>query len=397
MILRIKQAEGNVVQEGLEGDQETGESTALANESKEQRLRVRQLRRDLESQFNSIREALQTEDAYSLVLAEHYQGYGRLLRELGEYDEAVEAYVSALHIQRINHGIYSLEQRVLLKELFETHYELGNVEEYEDYLGRILWVEGKNPQLNDNFSFEMLVSVGNKYLDQYLSNPASGTRNVETLLRAKSHFRSAISRHKDKPLSELFLPYGELALISYLESRAYPDVDKSSSVIDKRIRLSGELHGSKHALASYLENSYSRGRSVLKAYLKKASDEKNADHISGALIALGDYHQLFRRSEEALKFYKLAWETSEILPEGNPRKTALITPTPLPAFEYAQQREVIIPNRPSILVPLILTLQGNGKVSEIEKLAEDSEHKKYGTRAKRAAKNLIFRPIFFRR
>lgn len=355
-------------------------------------LEAQQLSASLEQQFKALRKSLETEDAFSLQLAENYFGYGKLLKQSGELEAAADAFVDALHIQKINHGLYASEQRPVLKELFETHYALGNIEEFEDYLERILWVETHNPEIIDDFSFQILVSVGNQYLDDFLTNPTAGSRNVENLLRAKNHLRAAIKRHDNKPLSVLFLPYGELALIGFLESRIYSDVDKTSSTVNPRIKSMRNLDGRELALFSYLDDSFPRGEAYLRGYLKKASEENNADHVVGALTALGDYHQLFKKTNSAIQLYKLAWDAAKALPEDSARITALKTPTALPAFEYAQNRVPIIPKRPSVLVPVKLTVDGRGKVVKVAEFAPDSEYAKHSSRARRAARHLIFRP-----
>jgi tetratricopeptide (TPR) repeat protein len=358
----------------------------------EQKREKRRLSNDLEQQFKALRRSLETEDAFSLQLAEDYFGYGKLLRESGELEEALDAYINALHIQKINHGIYAPEQRLLLKELFETHYQLGNVDKYEDYLERILWVEKKNPDLDDDFSFQMQLDLGNQYLDEYLGNPTASSRKVETLLRAKGHLRAAVRSHKHRPLEVNFLPYGELALIGYLENRILGNVDETSYAIDPRLKRSEDLSGNEHVLISYLGNPFASGKAALGGYLKKATDEENLDHIVGALIALGDYHQLFKKNQAAIRFYKLAWKAGEKLPDGSLRLQEFSTVTTLPSFEYAKKRVPIIPNRPSILVPVKITLHGDGRVKEVGKLSEDNVLIKFASRARRAAKNLVFRP-----
>jgi len=120
-------------------DSNDAESTELAGESTDveeepsaeqvargERIAAGQLSRDIEQQFKALRATLETEDAFSEKLGENYLGYGMLLRESGQYDEAIEAFVNALHISKVNNGIYSLEQRPALKALFDTHYALQN-------------------------------------------------------------------------------------------------------------------------------------------------------------------------------------------------------------------------------------------------------------------------------
>ena len=357
------------------------------------RLEKNQRRFNLDQQFGKLQKTLETADAYSLELSEDYFGYGLLLRDDGQYDEAIEAFIDALHIQKVNHGIYAPEQRPALKALFETHYALGNVEDFEDYLERILWVESKNPNLEDDFSYKMLVMVGNQYIDQFLKKPIAGQNSVQTLLRAKHHLNAAFKRHRNKPLTVALMPYGELALISFLESQLLDDVDKTASMEDPRLRGSRNLDGRELALASYLANSFPRGSGLLRSYLKKAQTEENLPHVVKALVALGDFNQLFRRHNEAAEYYKLAWTQAQNLPEGHKERDLMGSPVALPAFNYTIDREPVLPTKPTTTIPVILDVAENGTVSNIRRGDELEETNKYFSRARRKAKRVIFRPV----
>lgn len=389
-------AEGSLSAEGSsESVEKEDELAGLVEEPKsaaERRITDTQLLSDIDQQFDKLQKTLETEDAYSLVLAEDYFSYGMMLRESGQYQDAIDAFVNALHIQKINHGIYSAEQRNALKALFELHYALGNTEDFEDYLERILWIEEKNPAIQDDLSFQLLVMVGNAYIDDFMRKPIAGQRSVQTLLRAKHHFNAAFTRHKHKPLSELVMPYGELALISFLESRLHHDVDKTASLEDPRLRRSSNITGRELALASYLENSFPRGSGLLKSYLLKAQAEQNQQHIVKALISLGDFSQLFKRHIHAAEFYQLAWVQAQILPEDDPVRAMFNEPVALPSFDYAYDREPVIPTRPTELVPVSLTISNEGRVTEVNKIDDSELSRSYFTKARRLAKRVIFRP-----
>jgi tetratricopeptide (TPR) repeat protein len=357
------------------------------------RIEKQQRRYNLEQQFTKLQKTLETADGYSLELAEDYFSYGLLLRDDAQYDAAIEAFIDALHIQKVNNGIYSPEQRPALKALFETHYALGNVEEFEDYLERILWVESKNPELEDDFSYKMLVMVGNQYIDQFLRKPIAGQSSVQTLLRAKHHLNAAFKRHRDKPLTVALMPYGELALISFLESQLLDDVDKTASLEDPRLRSSRHIDGSELALASYLANSFPRGSGLLRSYLKKAQTEENLPHVVKALVALGDFNQLFKRHNEAAEYYRLAWTQAQNLPEGHEARALLSAPVSLPAFQYTVDREPVLPTRPTTLIPLRIDIGENGKVDDVRLGNDLEETQKYFSRARRMARRTLFRPV----
>ncbi|NNC99156.1 MAG: tetratricopeptide repeat protein [Gammaproteobacteria bacterium] len=351
-----------------------------------------QLERDLEQQYLQLRKTLETEDSFSPKLAEDYYGYGSLLRQAARYDEALEAFTDALHIEKINNGIYSLEQRPSLKAMFETHYALGNTEEYEDLLERILWIESQNPEVKDDLMLDILLMVGNQYIDEFLRRPIAGQASVQTLLRAKHHLISAVRRYKHIPLQVSLLPYGELALISFLESRVQPDVDKTASMEDPRLKSSRNLSGRVYTLSSYFEHSFERGEVYLKGYLAKAQAEQDIVHVFHALTGLGDYNQLFKNHKVAEQYYQLAWLSAQELNAEQAPRAEFSRPVPLPEFQYAFARQPVIPTRSSLLVPLELTVGKDGTVKKVAELAPDDEFAKYFSKARRMARRLIFRP-----
>lgn len=353
-----------------------------------------QLRNSLEQQFLKLRQTLEQEDAFSLKLAEDYFSYGLLLQKDGQFEAAIDAYVDALHIQKVNYGIYAPEQRPILKSLFEVHYALGNVEDFEDYLERILWVESKNPTLKDDFSYQMLLTVGNRYIDQFLTRPFAGQANVQTLLRAKHHLTAAYVKHRKQPLSVALMPYGELALISYLENQLVPEVSNSLVLEDPRLRNSRNLDGKELALVSYLSNSYSRGKSLLTGYLNKARKENDIPHVVRALVSLGDFNQLYRRHKDATDYYSAAWKISRTLPPDHEVRNLMGEPVALPSFNYAQERQPVAPVRPTLMIPLTLDISDDGIINKVYRGDETEQTDDYFYRARRAAKRLVFRPSF---
>lgn len=355
---------------------------------------ARQLTQDLEQQLQQLQQSLQTEDAFSSKLGEDYLGYGKLLRQAGQVDESIKALTNALHIAKVNNGIYSIEQRPALSELFEIHYDLANTEDFEDYLERILWVENKNPEISDNSSYALLLKVGNRYIDQFLRKPVAGQASVEMLLRAKHHLITAVRAFGRTPMSELMMPYGELALISFLESKVQPNVDKTASLEDSRLRGVRTLTGRELTLASYFEDPFPKGEAYLQIYLRKAQKEGNTEHVVRALTSLGDLNQLFGRYSNAGRYYELAWLASQDLDQSQPAIVSFSQPTLLPDFNYAYQRQNIPSNRETVSVSLILVIGSDGRVKNVQRADPEDGLEKYFTPARRAVKRLVFRPQF---
>ncbi|MEM7357572.1 MAG: hypothetical protein AAF431_00535 [Pseudomonadota bacterium] len=368
------------------------ESIDVARIANRDVIEAKQKASNLDQQFQALQRALETEFGFSEKLGEEYLGYGLLLRDAGRYEEAIEAFINALHISKVNNGIYAIEQRPALKALFETHYALDNTEDYEDYLERILWIENRNPEHRGEFSYQMLILVGNRYIDQFLRRPIAGQESVQTLLRAKHHLTAAVRHYGRNPVARLLMPYGELALISFLESKLQPDIDKTASMEDPRLRHSRHLDGRQLALSSYVDNAYARGDAYLRGYLKKAQTEQEQSHLVQALLSLGDFNQLFKKHTTAAQFYVFAWNEAQKLPSNDALRVSFQEPVALPAFNYAYERKTIVPKRANVIVPLSLNVSKTGKVEDVVLVGDDAETQEYFARARRAARRLIFRP-----
>ena len=355
---------------------------------------ARQLTQDLEQQLQQLQQSLQTEDAFSSKLGESYLGYGKMLRKAGRVDESINALTNAFHIAKVNNGIYSIEQRPALHELFDIHYELANTEDFEDYLERILWVENKNPEFSDNLSYQLLLKVGNRYIDQFLRKPVAIKTSVETLLRAKNHLATAVREYGKRPLAEMLMPYGELALISFLQAKIQPNVDRTASLEDPRLRRVKAFAGSESHLASYFEDPFPKGEAYLQIYLRKAQKEGSTEHVVRALAGLGDLNQLFGRYSNAGRYYELAWLAAQELAPNQQSVLIFEQPTLLPDFNYAYPRQNIASSDETVSVSLILRIGSDGRVKDVQRADSDDGLEKYFPRARRAVKRLVFRPQF---
>jgi len=403
-------AEGSSLAEGssseeLSDDSDTGIDSDLTPADDQSDITPpaisdRQLAKQLDQQFYTLNLALQNENVFSPIVGEHYFGYGTLLKQAGRFDEARDAFVDALHIEKVNNGIYAIEQRPTLKALFETYLAMGNAEDLEDSLKRVIWLEDQNPELRDNFSFDMVLKMGNYKLDRYLERPSSSEGALLLLESAKQYFAYALARYEDNPISELLMPYGELALTSFLEYQVYySSTSNSLNSYDRGFRFgsrrplsSAQLYDQPNRLGGRSTKIGLSGEFYLKRYLTKARIEENDEQIANALLGLGDINLMSGRIDLAQEYYRLAWQQAQTLADDSPIRLGLNQPVELPAFNYSMTRLPIKGRRETIAIPLTIDVAANGKVASVDKIALDDEYTDYYARAKRTVNKLIFRP-----
>lgn len=349
-----------------------------------------EVKEQLNRQFEQIQTLMETEDAYSEKLGENYFNYGRLLVQVARIEEAQEAFVNALHISKVNHGVEGIEQRPILRELFEISYAQRNFESLDTIAQRIVFLEKKRPENRDAYAFDIMMRLGHLHMNRYLDNPINGYEGLSYINRAMTHFNYVYNRYGDQPLSEVLMPYGELAFLWYLKNEIKLEVNNDLKRGIRNVPFS-QLDKSRVAVSP--ERARAKGLEYLGDYYNKANDEGDIESVVRSLLNTGDLNLIYGRQTEARQFYASAWERAQLLPEEHPLVLSFDTAVRLPNFKYALTDPIRNANKEYYEVPLTLLIGDNGRVKRVD---DDLDRKQFGSalnRAKRAAKRLKFRPI----
>ena len=361
------------------------------------------LSQDIQAQLDQINVLLETEDAFSSKLSESYFSYGRLLQEAGDYKQAREAYTSAMHIEKINHGIYSIEQRPLLKAIFDVDFAQRDEEKINNHVQRMMWLEDKNNKYDDDLGFKMLVKAGIFNLEKYYQSKRASETNLAVLRSAKTFFLNAIERYKDQPLEKLNHPFDELALSLFFERLVANKLgqtilgrdtrsayNRTVSPLDER---SGFSRDRKQIQYQVIEQNYPRILSkYLNKYIEKAKQEENSIGIAKAFILNGDYFLFAGDINQAHQMYEEAWQELQNISEPNLTEGLLSKPVQLPAVDFLSQGVRNTSRYPSIKLPVSININSSGLVEQIDQTGENTEEI-YTKRIKNALYKTQFRPI----
>ena len=368
----------------------------------------RQLLADLDLHQQRVFDALEEEDAFSLKLSELYSEYGALLIKGGRLDEAREVFSQALHIQKVNHGIYSIEQLYYLNKLFEIELQLDTNQDdelIEQYLGRAISIEKKNKDVSSHDLDEMLINAGHYFLDVYYRQTRRLDIQLDSLRSARHYFNQVLLRNTK--LDKEFIPYGELFLVTYLESNIISDlpliIDNARSPFStssERLFRGSEQRSRTQASQAfqlerdfkYLRNSYNRGFNVFNSYIRKAQNDGNTEDVVRALLGWADTLTLFNRSEEASEYYKLAWTEAQSIDSNQNWLDEFNQPKLIPAYEYLVDRQTQQAPEGELSMPLILSVTKDGSVSEVQGVGISEEQAKQFKSVRKDALKLNFRP-----
>ena len=349
----------------------------------------------LDAEYQKLLAVLKTEDAFSLKLAESYMEYGNLLAKFQRYDEAKKTFTEALHILKVNHGIYAYEQLSALRALTDLAIDDNQSEDLVTYLNRIGNLVRKDQNAYDDQLDKMFLRAGYYYIDLFKTTRNGNLKRLEHLVNAKRIFNSVLEQNKKELLSSNRLPYSELLLVSYLEStlvEKLPAVfqrDRDNDITSLRTG-SGQAPKTVASDSYYLQGSFRRALRYADRYLVRARLENDEEHISRALLAQADLNILFGFEDEAAKLYKATWQYG--VDSTSINTSEMNQPVRIPDFNYLGDYDFNARNQKVISVPVSFTVAADGRISKITSLALDEDKQTYYSKAKRALRKMSFRP-----
>ena len=347
----------------------------------------------LAEQREKLTNAYQVEDAFSLTLAELYFDYARLLMQVNELGEAEKALDSALHIQKVNHGLQAPELKPILFIAFDLHFAQRNLSDLENVMSRLLWF-ARQTKTEDAEIYSRVLKMGHYYLSLFRAAPRATTENLDLLRKAKRYFVHAIGLRKESKLSDDLPPYGELALAYFFEGSIVEVVGAQSLYAVAGGRQKGV---SSRSLAGRETNhlksqSVNLGVRTLRKYLERSRKEGSVVNTVHALLGLGDFYLMVNRPTESGQFYRFAWEEAQKLDESEREALDLSSPVKLPAFNYTIQPIQPAFKKEVVAVPMSFTVATNGRVRDVVKLSKEHEYFPYYLKAAKRLRKLSFRP-----
>lgn len=104
----------------------------------------------------ALNEIVQEEGPFSAQLPQILSNHGTRLQESGDLDSALGNFEEALHITRVNQGLFSQEQTPIIKKIIENRLLLGDLGEADNQQLALLYLQQK---IHDVGSPEMLSAL----------------------------------------------------------------------------------------------------------------------------------------------------------------------------------------------------------------------------------------------
>jgi len=244
----------------------------------------------LDTQRERLQMLEQEQGPYAATLAEPLMDMGRYLQEAGDAEQAGLLYQRALHVMRVNEGLYSDKQMPLLRSLFAVHRSLGDWRSLDaryDYFYRLAATSGQLDADSAVEYFRWQREALRRQLD------SSDQRRLLRLYEINDQLLAVADpeldaaeywRLLDSQLRNLYLVQ---ALVT--PTVATPTRGFSSAAPSRHAQLQ-EMDIHEQRLTNIQRSAVARGTELLSSFIDLTS-LRDEQLRAQALLALADWHQ----------------------------------------------------------------------------------------------------------
>ena len=366
-------------------------------------------RRTLNNYLDEI-ERVETEfGAYGNGLAEQLSGLGEAYQIIGRHDDAIEVFKRAAHINRINEGLYNLNQVPIMENMIESLVARGQWQDANERREYLYWLYKRNYGQWDPRMLPVMDSLSNWYLNVYAMNRNNGS--ALALMDAYDLFSDSVKIINDTYGEKDLRKAGALRglTISNWYFNTYQYIEPRDDFGNNINYSQKEAIDRGQRLTTYISNSYVRGKAAITELVDLYADNPNAPPGSeaGAMVELGDWYMLFNKWRSAIDTYQ---EAHNMLQENSndevrhqidklfSRPVALPDLPLMETTNNAGSEEELVGDPEDtahdyVVVSFDVTRFGSVRnVDILESIPEDSIRNR--TRVKNALKNAKFRPRF---
>lgn len=252
--------------------------------------------RDLEGQFGP----------YHPELSEQLNRLGTHYQQQGLHQEANEAFQRAMHLARINEGLYSLNQVTALEGIIATSIAKHDWEQVNDSYQYLYWLHLRNYDAQDPNMLPILDKLGDWHINAYMLNLGNGF--LQHLINAHNTYSSAasiITTHFGPHDLRLVETLRGVMLSNYLLATHQYSSESNSSFeasFNERTRQSDELLRQEQ----FILKSFYNGKSAINQMQQALTDNPDTppNELYHAQVELGDWYMMFNRPNTAIEVYR---------------------------------------------------------------------------------------------
>lgn len=393
---------------------ESGDGTAAVALSLNQganAIRKPQLRPSerMEDYRDAIAQLEAEQGPWSKGLAEQLSGLAQAYQMRGLHRDAIEIFRRAIHVSRINNGLYALNQVPIIEHMLESLEARGLWDEVHKRHQYLYWLHKRNFGANDPRMLPVIDQLGKWYINDYALNPQR--RMTNQLVDAYDLFEQAIDIITGTYGSEdlrLIEPLRGVVVSNWYFANYTGDGYTSEM---EQAQLTRELGNADvrfpdrertNRLTQYLRNNYLDGKQAIEKMVDiySRSPDSPAGAAAQAKVELADWEQLFSHRQSAESLYREAWH--ELARDGRTREQAhrlFNQPVALPDLGLVEAemegaaKKSAAEEKPSSIVLASFDVNRYGEAVNIE-IVESSpaDDKAHRNKVRDTLENTRFRP-----
>ena len=353
--------------------------------------------RELERALTRYRQAIGELDAYGPYnehTSEALYGLGETLKNQGLYNEALTTLRRAMHINRVNHGLYSLSQAPILESIIETEKALNLFEDVTVSYDRLLNLFLRNHGADHQSLIPVLRELALWHVSLYQLDDS--TSRVDHITSANGLITAALKNAEGVPELDTDARIDLLritALVNLFASRH--EGDQWATTLDAPYSASADPEFlSVSRMATLSKTGFKKGRLAHEQIIKLAEREADTapERKIAAYVEAGDWYLLFNRRDQAMEYYQHA---RDLIAASDQAQTLTEywfgEPVFLPAMLAASDPQSL----PTQYITAQADISESGRPSQINLLEPSTQS---GLSLRRSALNTIrqarFRPRF---
>lgn len=356
------------------------------------------------SQYNTSVEAIEARGGvWDRSLVEELASMGLLQQQQGYHEEAIATFDRAIHVNRINSGLHTLEQIPVVEQLIQSYLSLGDWQNADIYNNYLFYVQQKAYGPDDPRLIPVLERLADWNIQAF--NIGFGEARGIRLSSAQILFNAAarmVGVHFGRNDERFVGNLRKIANSAYLVS-INPALMNALDRANFR-STQDALRQQLNERSPSMPQGYTSGQAALAQIVSYNVEEGDSAYdLAEAITNLGDWYLLFNRRSAAADQYQQAWDVLQAQENSQQLQQQLFGQVvPLPTFidkgEYLTTAPQI-DGEDSLSVgfaDLIFDVTAGGVVRNVRLLDQEIETEANSSRLgqlRRTVRNSHFRPV----
>ncbi len=250
-----------------------------------------------------------SEGVYGATLSQELLNLGNLYQQYNQHELAIKTFKRALHLTRVNEGLYSTAQTPIAEKLINSYYASKQWGKVESQLSYIYWLARQNFGNNSIKLLDVTLQIAHwniksfalRLKEEPVLDLVSGYYTLEKAIEL-------IKTHYGEKDPRLIAPLRDLQLVNYLIAVSPVSIDSTLKKSSQR-NMAIEDTNITSKIGTLKSKSYVKGEELIEFELsvQKAMNDQPIN-VGNTMLKLADWYLLFGKRNRANRNYQAAFE-----------------------------------------------------------------------------------------